>query len=326
MKLTQARLDEYEHIIVYFSGGKDSLACVLHLLESGADKEKIELWHHEVDGKEGSGLMDWPCTPGYCRAVADALGIPIYFSWKEGGFEREMLRQDSPTAPTHFEVPGGEFKLAGGKSKKIGTRLKFPQVSGDLRVRWCSAYLKVDVGAIAIKNQVRFIGCKTLVICGERAEESTARKGYKEFEPDRTDTRTSKRVPRHIDRYRPVHKWTEAEVWAIIQRWGINPHPAYHLGWGRVSCRACIFGSDDQWASLAEIDHFGISKIARYEKQFGLTIHRTKNVMQRCIAGNPYQMDPKWIDVAMDREYQEPVIVDDWTLPAGAFGESCGPT
>lgn len=324
--MNQDQLSSYDHIIVYFSGGKDSLACVLHLLESGADKEKIELWHHEVDGRGGSHLMDWPCTPGYCQAIADALGIPIYFSWKEGGFEREMLRQNAPTAPSHFEVPGGEFKLAGGKSRRTGTRLKFPQVSGDLRVRWCSAYLKIDVGAIAIKNQVRFVGCRTLTVSGERAEESPSRAKYKTFEPDRTDTRTSKRVPRHIDRYRPVHAWTEAKIWAIVGRWGINPHPAYHLGWGRVSCRACIFGNDNQWASIADIDPDGIDTIARYERDFGCTIHRTKHVHQRVREGTPYPMSPEAAQIAMSDEYEQPAIVNDWKLPAGAFGESSGPT
>ena len=45
-------LEEYDKIIVLFSGGKDSLACVLHLLELGVPREKIELWHHDIDGGE----------------------------------------------------------------------------------------------------------------------------------------------------------------------------------------------------------------------------------------------------------------------------------
>jgi diphthamide synthase (EF-2-diphthine--ammonia ligase) len=83
-------LAQYDKIIVYFSGGKDSLACLLHLLEQGVPAEKIELWHHEIDGREGSELMDWTCTPDYCRKVAQVFGIQIYFSWKVGGFEGEM--------------------------------------------------------------------------------------------------------------------------------------------------------------------------------------------------------------------------------------------
>jgi tRNA(Ile)-lysidine synthase TilS/MesJ len=45
-------LNSYDVIVVAFSGGKDSIACVLHLLELGGPRERIELWHHDVDGRE----------------------------------------------------------------------------------------------------------------------------------------------------------------------------------------------------------------------------------------------------------------------------------
>lgn len=241
-------LSSYDYIIVAFSGGKDSLACVLHLLELGVPRERIELWHHDVDGREGSTLMDWPCTRDYCRKVAEALGVRLFFSWKVGGFEREMLRDASATAPIAFETPDG-VKYTGGKGKP-NTRLQFPQVAADLSVRWCSAYLKIDVGAAAIRNQERFNGSRTLFVTGERAEESASRARYESFEPHRSDSRTGRKA-RHVDQWRPVHSWSERDVWDIIKRWRVNPHPAYRLGWGRVSCAACIFGSPDQWASEA---------------------------------------------------------------------------
>lgn len=80
----------YDKYIVGFSGGKDSTACFLHLLESGVPKEKIELWHHCVDGKDET-FMDWEITEDYCRKFAAAFGVPIYFSWRDGGFLKEML-------------------------------------------------------------------------------------------------------------------------------------------------------------------------------------------------------------------------------------------
>lgn len=319
-------LNGYDHIIVYFSGGKDSLACVLHLLEQSVDVSKIELWHHDVDGREGGKLkMDWPVTRDYCRAVAEALGIPIYFSWKVGGFEREMLRENALTAPTRFETPSGEIGQAGGTRGKRNTRRKFPQVSANLSVRWCSAYLKIDVATISLNNQERFHGKRVLTVSGERAEESAARAEYAEFEPDRADRRNGKRVKRHIDRWRPVLHWLEKEVWDIIERWAINPHPAYHLGWGRVSCMTCIFGSNHQWGSVAEIAPQAIEIIAEYEQEFGLTIHRTMSVGERVAIGQAYPMNG-YRSVALSGSYDQPVFVNDWELPAGAFGESCGPT
>jgi predicted phosphoadenosine phosphosulfate sulfurtransferase len=50
-----ADYNSYNNIVIAFSGGKDSLACLLHILEQGADKNKIELWHHLIDGRSRLG-------------------------------------------------------------------------------------------------------------------------------------------------------------------------------------------------------------------------------------------------------------------------------
>lgn len=323
-------LTSYDTIIVTFSGGKDSLACVLHLLEEerrlGVDlKSKIELWHHDVDGDDEDGLMDWPVTTSYCRAIAKAFDLPIYFSWKVGGFEREMLRDNARTAPIRFETPDG-FDEVGGERGKLSTRLRFPQVSADLNVRWCSAYLKIDVGAAAIRNQARFDGKRTLVLSGERAQESTARANYETMEPDRSHC-VGKRVQRHVDRWRPVHGWSEVEVWKIIERWKVAPHPAYVLGWGRVSCMACIFGSPNQWASVRKLAPEKFERIANYEDQFGTTIKRKDSVRDQADKGTPYTWAAEAAVAAMSREFDGPVFLENWTMPLGALkGESCGPT
>ncbi len=160
-------LGAYRRFVVAFSGGKDSLAALLHLLSFGVPAHAIELHHHDVDG-HGPTFMDWPCTPGYVRAIADHFGIALYVSWREGGFARELARDDAPTAPIVFETPTG-IGRAGGNGP-AGTRGLFPQTSPDLRVRWCSPALKIDVLAAAIRNQSRFLDGRTLVITGERAE------------------------------------------------------------------------------------------------------------------------------------------------------------
>ncbi len=328
--LTKSDLASYDHIIVAFSGGKDSWACLLHLLDLDVAREKIELWHHLVDGRECSRLMDWPITESYCRAAAAAFSLPIYFSWKVGGFEREMLKEKQRTAPTCFEVPGGKVKQIGGKTGKLGTRLKFPQVSGNLAVRWCSSYLKIQVAEAALRNQERFRNARTLFVTGERAQESKNRAKYATFEPHSQDRRSSKKLKRHIDHWRPVHSWRERKVWQIMEKYRINAHPAYKLGWGRVSCMKCIFGSSNQWASNLAIDPAGTQAIDDYERQFGLTISRGGlSVLQRVdIDGVAYQMEEADIKAALSTEYHEPIILPlgTWELPAGAYGENCGPT
>jgi 3'-phosphoadenosine 5'-phosphosulfate sulfotransferase (PAPS reductase)/FAD synthetase len=314
---------DYDLILVAFSGGKDSTACFLQLLESGVSTAKIELWHNDVDGRS-SHLMDWPSTPEYCRAFAEAFGVPIYFSWRLGGFEREMLRNNTPTAPIQWENPDKTIGTTGGKGPK-NTRLKFPQVSADLSTRWCSGYLKIDVASSAIRNQPRFDGKKTLVISGERAEESPCRARYKPFEPDRTTSKT-----RTVDRFRPVHAWKEQQVWDIIRKYKVRPAPAYRLGWNRLSCRACIFGQKNQWASLRAVDPKGFQTIADYETRFGYTIHRQYSVIELANNGTPYSTcsDQTLVAEALNPKWNGRIILDEseWELPAGAFGAGGGPS
>jgi 3'-phosphoadenosine 5'-phosphosulfate sulfotransferase (PAPS reductase)/FAD synthetase len=322
-------LPSYDTIILAFSGGKDSVACLLSLIEAGVPAKRIELHHHDVDG-QGRSFIDWPSTTAYCHAVAREFGIPLYLSWKEGGFLREMLRDSQPTAPIHFETPNGTIGTVGGEGPR-GTRLRFPQVSADLRVRWCSAYLKVDILAALIRAQPRFLQRRTLIITGERAQESRARASYAVFEPDRTDTRNGSRRQRHVDHWRPVHHLDERDVWALMQPHGIVPAPAYRLGWSRLSCMGCIFGGPDQWASLRAIAPAWFERIAAYEERFGCTIQRHCGIRMLADRGHPYPAasnQPDLVRRALSSAWTEPVriISGEWQLPAGAFGTGGGPT
>jgi 3'-phosphoadenosine 5'-phosphosulfate sulfotransferase (PAPS reductase)/FAD synthetase len=329
--------NSYDHIIVAFSGGKDSLACVLHLLKSGVDPRKIELHHHDVDGG-GNIFMDWAVTPDYCRKVAAALGggLPLYFSYKVGGFEREMNRNETVTAPIRFEEPDGNGGIkiteVGGQRGKKGVRMKFPQLAADLKTRWCSAYLKIDVMSAAICNQPRFRKKRLLVVTGERADESTARAKYKTFEPHRTDRRKGTTArSRLADHWRPIHAWSDAQVWDIIKEFGVVPHVAYQLGWSRLSCLACIFGSPNQWATILHIFKNRFLQIEAYEEKFGVTIRRSGTIRAAAEKGTVYKAalnNPNLVELAKSEEWYAPIIVSpaDWVLPAGATGEKVGPT
>lgn len=334
-------IQDYDRIIVSYSGGKDSLACVLKMLDEGAKPEKMELWHQAIDGKpkflsenevvnDEKLLMDWECTEGYVRTTGKALGIKVRWQWKHGGFEREMLRKDALTAPVSFQLEDGTIQTTGGVRGKLSTRRKFPQVSADLSVRWCSAYLKIDVAAAAINNDPSFHGKKILFVTGERRQEGRNGKGralYAEIEEHRC----------HSQRKRLVHQWravidfTEEQVWDIIKRYKIQVHPAYYLGYGRVSCMKCVFSDHDQWATTHELDPKRVKRISLYEGEFATTIKKGISVAESIQKGKsfiPENME-KYRKLARSHEYPlEEFFVpegQEWVMPAGAFKRCGGP-
>ena len=250
--------------------------------------------------------------------------MQITFSWREGGLERELLRDGHATAPVH--IPDGDVHRKIGGSGPPGTRLKFPQLSADLNVRWCSFYGKIGAFAGYLNNHPKFTEGRTLVLTGERAEESSARAKYKVFEPHRCDLRAGRKVKRHIDVWRAVHAWSERQVWEIIERWRVTPHVSYMLGFSRASCRHCIYSGKDELATNRLTAPAEFNKIATYEQQFKVTIHRKETVVQRADQGVPFPVDPFWVEVANSRTFNQPVFMDPWVLPPGAYRKGCGPT
>jgi 3'-phosphoadenosine 5'-phosphosulfate sulfotransferase (PAPS reductase)/FAD synthetase len=171
---------------------------------------------------------------------------------------------------------------------------------------------------------------------------------------------------RYVEKWRPIHKWCEFDIWAIIARWGIVAHPAYFLGWGRLSCQTCIFGSKHQWATIRRIDRGKWDAFVDMEayltrvkkKKGGKALKRITTIKSTALnefeakkvgkkagdtvpralplfTGNaqPFSaaVDPKnkhWVKLSKSRRWQGPIRVPlkSWRLPEGAFGEDTGPT
>ena len=320
-------LDQYDKVIVGYSGGKDCTAATLRLLEMGVPKEKIELWHQRVDG-DGEMLFDWPCTEGYCKAAAYNLGIPLRFQWRDGGFHAEMMRENATTNGVYYEDGMGQVRYLPPSSRgKLGTRKKYPQTSADLSVRWCSAYLKIMPCERAINNDVRLQNAKILLVTGERRQESTARSKYQEAAEHACNSKK-----RRVDQWRAVIDWTEEQVWDIHRRWRVAVHPAYSLGFGRVSCMKCIFADPDQWASIRELDATGFERHVNLEKQTCLTIKRGLTLVDQANKGSSFVTSaPEWLKkLAMSTDYPLDRFFlpegETWELPAGAYKRCGGPS
>jgi 3'-phosphoadenosine 5'-phosphosulfate sulfotransferase (PAPS reductase)/FAD synthetase len=291
MKQTLSPLEPYQvyknlslstaPILVAFSGGKDSIAMVLHLLEMGIAKHRIHLHHHDVDGR-GEKLFDWACTESYCIEFARALNLKLFFSYRKGGIAREILRDNEGLQDVYFQTePGGEFKVAYSKKDNLNTRLKFPAVSAALSSRWCSSVAKIDVLSTAIANNPNYLG-DIFILTGERRQESANRAKYQEVEYHRTYANK-----RHAYHVRPIIDWTDKQVWDIMKRWLIQPHPAYMLGWSRCSCQLCIFGSANLWATIDQMNPEKIDRIEQLEDQLHFTLYSKETIRQKIAKGTP---------------------------------------
>ncbi len=243
------RPEAWDRVLVSLSGGKDSLAALLVALDH-FPASQIELWHQRIDG-DGPPFMDWSVTVRYVRLLGALLDVPVYEQWRVEGFRGELLRQDAPPAPVRFARHDQLHEVVPTRAG-VNTRRRWPAVSPNLSLRWCSSALKIDVAARALTHDPVLQGTpdrpvRLLFLTGERREESANRSRYAALERHRTYSRS-----RHILHWRPVIDWSEAEVWDKIRGAGILPHPGYLLGFGRVSCEFCIFHGPAGWRHLSQ--------------------------------------------------------------------------
>lgn len=321
MNINDAILDPTYKFLVCFSGGKDSIAMFLGLLNLGVDKSRIVLHHHEVDGG-GENFFDWKATTSYCKKFAESFGVDILFSYREGGIAREIYRENEGLQSVYYQkdVDGDFIEL---KSRKgSSTRRKFPAVSGSLCSRWCSSVAKIDVLSRVITNNDEYNEGNFIVCTGERAEESTKRASYVELEKYRAYSQK-----RNIWQWRPILDWKEGEVWSIIEAYGVQVHPVYELGWGRCSCQTCIFSSANTWAAIAELSPEKIDKIEAIEKDIDFTLYSKTTIREKVEKGTSFlsaELVDTWASEALET-FTKPIFVENWTLPAGAFAtESAG--
>lgn len=386
-------LEEYDLFAILLSGGKDSIACYYKLMELGVPKEKMEFWHHDIDGGHPLRRMDWKCTQNYVRAFSEAEGVPLRLSWRVNGFFGELYRIGASEPIEWMEPDTGEIKQCRlsrnyircrelkeqateqmeEELKKYGYRMKFPAKSGDLSRRWCSAYLKIAVADSVISNLDRLeelerLGgkrhkfpakgsthqgrwcsgslkaavqdsvtsnldrtkenVKVLVVSGERRGESRGRSKYNEMEIHRTNA--EKKAHRMVHQWRPVIDYSEKDVWEVLKRHKLNPHPCYRAGWNRCSCAMCIFSTPRLFAGVKELYPEEFELLKQDEKILGFTLDN-KCDLETFIRGTGscvYWGDKPAIHSLVTGEFtvDDVYVEGDWMYPAGAFhGAEGGP-
>jgi 3'-phosphoadenosine 5'-phosphosulfate sulfotransferase (PAPS reductase)/FAD synthetase len=321
-------LSKYDKIIISTSGGKDSLVLILWSIQEEINLDKVELWHQCIDGRgeTKTEFFDWPSTEPYVKAIANHFGIKYGWQWRENGFYREMFRKNQKTGAVYYEHNNIVHKLETSNRAKIGTRRKFPAKSANLNQRWCSAYLKIDVAARVLNNREDLKDKKILFLTGERREESPARSKYKKFELHRCNTKS-----RLVHHFRPVIDYTEYDIWRHIRSFEIMPHPVYHLGFPRLSCRSCIFFTPDHWATLDQISPEVTKRLIEIEKDLDFTLDNKLSLSEMIVLGQSaikYQEHKylNYINRALSVEEFDSVYMSriNWRTPLGMNGKGGG--
>lgn len=144
--------------------------------------------------------------------------------------------------------------VAGGMPAKIRARAGFPTRLG----RWCTQELKLAPLREYHDRVEAETGRETVSAVGVRAQESSRRALYAEWED-------SAEWGGYV--WRPLLAWTVEDVIAIHRRHGVPLNPLYLRGHDRVGCYPCIFSQKEEIRLIAEHAPERIDEIAALERE-----------------------------------------------------------
>lgn len=208
-----------------------------------------------------------------------------------------------------------------------GKRQKFPAKGSTHQGRWCSGSLKASVQDSVTANLTKTRkDIKLLIVSGERRGESVGRSKYNEIEIHRTNA-----VSKHhrtVHQWRPVIDYSERDIWEVLKRHKVNPHPCYRAGWNRCSCAMCIFSTPRLFAGIRELYPKEYALLCQDEKILGFTLDNHCDLetyigsADSCV----YHGDKEAIQSLLTGEF--PVgsvyVKGKWKYPAGAFHGAAG--
>jgi len=131
------------------------------------------------------------------------------------------------------------------------------------RARFCTEHLKLK----PCRDFIESLGLDDLVICsGVRHEESKSRSKMAE----RVDCDDYYKRPQ----WRPIITWTWQQVFAIHDKYSIEPNPLYKHGMGRVGCMPCIMANNRELKAIAERFPEVFDKVAEAEQRVSASAKR----------------------------------------------------
>ena len=155
------------------------------------------------------------------------------------------------------------------------------------KARFCTQELKMKPTK-AYLDGLMAEGYTVINHSGVRASESADRAKLEEREPAWLSFFG-------CESYRPLLRWTLADVWAIHARYGIPPNPLYAKGCTRVGCLPCVMSRKSEIAVIARQFPERIDRIRECENEAlsnrrgGSTFFPPTQVPVRYRTGNVYQ-------------------------------------
>lgn len=229
-----------DRLMVGVSGGKDSTATCLYLLEQGLTKDDFDRCFWDTGWES-------PQTYDYLNELEDTIGT----------IQRHRADIGIDKLPDHIKafILKEEAEL-GYVSPFI--RLVFVMGIFPSHVRkYCTSYLKMRVATKKLKES----DDQYISVSGIRAKESKARSQMKEWSfNDRMDAWE----------WRPIINWSVSDVVDIHKRFGLAPNAAYIRGASRVGCYPCIYARKKQISLLSSERRSLIDRMERKIAEYAL--------------------------------------------------------
>jgi 3'-phosphoadenosine 5'-phosphosulfate sulfotransferase (PAPS reductase)/FAD synthetase len=166
-------------------------------------------------------------------------GIPARHVFADTGWEAPETYAYLDLLRDLLQITVDVVGAPGGMVAKIRRRAGFPA----RMQRWCTRELKLDPLREYHDRVEAETGCDTVSVMGVRAEESESRSRMPEWED-------SDEWAGYV--WRPLLRWTVADVIEIHRRHGVPMNPLYHRGHDRVGCYPCIFSRKEEIRLIAD--------------------------------------------------------------------------
>jgi 3'-phosphoadenosine 5'-phosphosulfate sulfotransferase (PAPS reductase)/FAD synthetase len=200
-------------IIVSVSGGKDSTAMCLNLLEQGYTKNDFIRVFSDTGWEHKS-------TYEYLNELEKTIG------------KITRLKNHIEVKPEYEEIVEYFEKKIGWESPFIRELINY-QFFPKGFAKWCTRKLKIEV----FQEYFDQLDDDYLNLVGIRKEESLRRANMKEWEyHDNFD----------CWQHRPLIDWTEKDVIDIHHRFNLIPNRLYLNGSSRVGCYPCIYAKKEE--------------------------------------------------------------------------------